>query len=342
MVENDLNKKQFLTTNQLTFFAVLWFVLIFGALVTIASLLDLQISIFLTKGTLIQGQYFSTSQFGLFFETMGSAPIWVLGAIAAIIFLWNAARGKNKPLSIILPIILAVLSVLLLYFFYEGMLGYMFEKVDAENYTKVPYVIAIAVFMSAITAGLIILAFKFVKPETAKILMKFALVIVCTAVFYLLIDIIKSPVGRIRFRTMNAIGDSNFYNFTDWWVINGKRAVPNLPSDNCKSFPSGHTFSAGVIYSLICLPYLLPSLNRRWIKITLLAGTIVYTGVVGVSRIVVGAHFMSDVLFGGTIAFLAAMLFKEIFVDKCKHFIALKNIKKKEKVDEEETVEEVK
>ena len=41
-----------------------------------------------------------------------------------------------------------------------------------------------------------------------------------------------------------------------------------------------------------------------------------FTGIVAVSRMVVGAHFFSDVLMGGTISFLSVMLFREIFILK--------------------------
>ena len=36
--------------------------------------------------------------------------------------------------------------------------------------------------------------------------------------------------------------------------------------------------------------------------------TIAFTGYIAVSRIVVGAHFFSDVLFGGTIIYLSVFL----------------------------------
>lgn len=44
---------------------------------------------------------------------------------------------------------------------------------------------------------------------------------------------------------------------------------------------------------------------------------------VAISRIVVGAHYMSDVTFGGTIAFLCFVIAREIFICKGSHFFAL-------------------
>ncbi|MDD4839714.1 MAG: phosphatase PAP2 family protein [Clostridia bacterium] len=325
-----LNKP--ITRNTKTFFASIWFILIFGTLLTLASFFDLQISKIMTAGTLPDGQYFSTNQFGLFFETIGSAPIWIMSAIATTIFFWNVVRELKHGIKIPVAILLAILVVAILYFFFSDIFKYVLEKVDAKEYADTIYVMAIKILLATIFGGMLILLWKNIKPETTKILIKWAIVILCVAAFYLLINFLKGPIGRVRFRAMNAIGDNVAYaNFTNWWVINGDRAIFGLPSDACKSFPSGHTFSAGVIYTLICLPHLIPSMNKLWTKIAIWSGCIVYTGAVAISRIVVGAHFFSDVLFGGTIAFLATILFREIFVDKCAHFIALKELSFKSK-----------
>ena len=49
----------------------------------------------------------------------------------------------------------------------------------------------------------------------------------------------------------------------------------------------------------------------------------VITMLVAISRIVVGAHYMSDVTFGGTFAFVSFIIMREIFICKGSHFFAL-------------------
>jgi hypothetical protein len=92
-----------------------------------------------------------------------------------------------------------------------------------------------------------------------------------------------------------------------------------------------------MIYTLLCLPYLLEKFNTRAWKIALWIITVGFTGIVAVSRIVVGAHYMSDVLFGGTIAFLAVMLSREVFICKFSH---IKCFKKQEIVESSVGIEE--
>ena len=72
-------------------------------------------------------------------------------------------------------------------------------------------------------------------------------------------------------------------------------------------------------YALIMLPDILKMKNKP-LRALCWVFPVLFTGVVAVSRIVVGAHYFSDVLFGGTIAFLSTMLAREIVVFRFSHF----------------------
>ena len=94
-------------------------------------------------------------------------------------------------------------------------------------------------------------------------------------------------------------------------------------SDAFKSFPSGHTCSAAMSYVLIMLPDAIDFKHKKAAKAICWICPIVITGLVATSRIVAGAHYMSDVTFGGTIGFLCMLLAREIFVCRGSHFFAL-------------------
>ena len=63
--------------------------------------------------------------------------------------------------------------------------------------------------------------------------------------------------------------------------------------------------------------------DKKWTRPVIYAVTIAFTGIVAISRIAAGAHYMSDVLFGGTLSFLFMMIGREIFIFKGAHFKAL-------------------
>lgn len=307
------------------------FAVIFSALTVIASFYDLEISKILTKNALRPGEYISYNGFGLFFEAIGSAPIFAMVSIGAAVWFWWAMRRKKYWLCALM----AVASVVGLFLVFNEIFNYVCEAMAADvshelggiavsgEFSGKLYLKFVSAVLALISAGLLLAAWKHIKPENNDKLFKWFFVIIGVAACYLIINFVKGPVGRMRFRAMNAIGDTNFSNYTDWWVSNGKRSVAGLPSDSCKSFPSGHTFSAAVIYTVICLPDMLEGWNKKWIKCALWGGAITYTGLVAISRIVVGAHFMSDVLFGGTISFLAMLLMRELIIFKGAHLKAV-------------------
>lgn len=90
------------------------------------------------------------------------------------------------------------------------------------------------------------------------------------------------------------------------------RARPVLPDPVAVargfSFPSGHSQSAVVGYSLLVLIFL-PLLHRRWLRIGAVTAAIVLTLAIGFSRVALGVHFVSDVLAGFVLgaAWVAAM-----------------------------------
>ncbi|MBR1747882.1 MAG: phosphatase PAP2 family protein [Clostridia bacterium] len=304
------------------------FAVVFAALVVVATFCDLEISKILTKNALPTGAYFSTSGFGLFFEAMGSAPIYLMGSVAGIIFFWWGVRKEQKWLKILAPIVGAIAAVAGAYLFVNDAFKYVGEQFLVAGGLKKFYVKVISAVIALFIAAPSVVAWGRIKPEQNEKFIKWVLVILCTLAIYLIVHFIKTPIGRVRFRTMNYLGDSDYSYFTKWYVINGKRNLVESVDgvaikDSCKSFPSGHTFSAGMIYTLICLPDLIESWNKKWVKGVVYGGTVAFTAVVAISRILVGAHYMSDVLFGGTMAFAGTMIFREIFLFKGEHLKAL-------------------
>jgi len=150
----------------------------------------------------------------------------------------------------------------------------------------------------------------------------------------------KYPAGR--FRAINSdlgqtlINDeaSGVKGYTAWYVTNGQPSQAILDSfkytygvkDAFKSFPSGHTCSAGTVYALIMIPTLFGYTGKKEKRAATVACwvvPIVYTALVAISRIMVGAHYMSDVTFGCTLAFVCMIISWEIFICKGSHFFAL-------------------
>lgn len=291
------------------------FLLVFIGLLLVGTFYDLEISNLLASGGLDTGAYYSTNVFGRFLEYFGSWPIFIFGIFACLVFMhkiYNRAN-KTKYLAILLVLINVVVA-------YKG-LSDTFEYICENHYIEHIYESSLTKIilwgLSILIIMVLIFFYRKVDIEKNDKLFNFALVILFTCLFYVFIEVIKGPMGRMRFRAMNLVGDFNY--FTNWYEISDAKELvfatgAIVPNDGFKSFPSGHTFAAGVSYVLICMPYIFKKFDtKKWHIIWYLI-PICFTGLVGLSRIVVGAHFLSDVVVGGTIAYIAAELFKYLFI----------------------------
>ena len=146
-------------------------------------------------------------------------------------------------------------------------------------------------------ALVLLLAFRFISvPEPLRkplICMAVIALAVC-AVESGLITLMKEVWGRVRFRDL----DGAYSQFTAWYHPNGVNGN--------RSFPSGHTGSAGMSYLLMLLPFVSDFWRRHrhlafWLAFC-------YTTAVAFTRLVMGAHYLSDVTVGGTIAFSCVLI----------------------------------
>lgn len=296
----------------------LLFIVVFAILLVLASVFDLQISHLLASNDLAQSTYYSTNIFGRFFEYIGSFPIFVFGAFACLVLMHYFYKYKSygKYLSLLMIVILVVVFEYLIH----DTLKYIFRNHNIEEFLD-NIVLTISVWVISFLISVIcIILYRKVDYEKNKKLIRYSIVIALTCSFYLIVSLIKGPIGRMRYRAMNLINDFSY--FTPWYQVSeAKNMLQNvdIPSDGFKSFPSGHTFSAGVSYVLICLPYVYEKFNNRKWKIIWYIIPVLYTGIVALSRIVVGAHYFSDVLIGGSLAYIGAELFKYIFLVRNKN-----------------------
>ena len=106
---------------------------------------------------------------------------------------------------------------------------------------------------------------------------------------FLMVSGIKILWGRPRFYSLS--GDYSGY--TNYLTINGPSN--SIFSNDYRSFPSGHTNSAACI---LVVPFIVSRIcSNKYVKIIITIFCCTYALLVGISRIVVGAHYASDVLF---------------------------------------------
>lgn len=338
-----------LSTRSKTIIAVLMFVVVFTALILVATFFDFQVSQILTKNALPEGEYYADDFFGVLFECIGSIPIYLFAAFVCCVVFWVCLKvWKKKPYNVIVAIIFAVGSVVAFTIAVSDALGYIFDHVfarlnpnDFESVDELYHSLSVGgveVAFGILLSALALLATKHFNEDTLKKLFKVCITAtVAVVVANVLIMIVKGPVGRMRFRAINTalgegyIASGDVAGYTRWYIANGQPSDKVLKAfelryavtDAFKSFPSGHTCAAATTYMLILLPDVIDFKHKKGAKIACWIIPIAFTMLVAISRIVVGAHYMSDVTMGGTLAFVCMMIAREVFICKGSHFFAV-------------------
>lgn len=332
-----------------TIIALCLFAVLFVSLVLVATYCDFQVSKILTKNALKPGEYLANDLFGVVGEAVGTSPIYILLSLCTAILCWYFAKCfDKKKWAIALAVIFAFVGTVAWWYYIKDIMKYVIEHAANEigaagaavyEYCHNGAVVASQVLVALTIQALTVLALRPLKAETLKRLVWWVVAALAACVLAnIIILLVKDPVGRMRFRAINSNVGQHLINaglvqgYTPWYVRNGQpdEAIINSfiaeypgASDAFKSFPSGHTCAAGMSYALIMLPDVVDFKHKKAGKIACWVTPIVITMLVAISRIVVGAHYMSDVTFGGTIAFVSFIIMREIFVCKGSHFFAL-------------------
>jgi len=125
------------------------------------------------------------------------------------------------------------------------------------------------------------------------------------------IPTLKDNMHRPRFRTVST-GVVEFHN---WWqpCTNYKELMEthNIESDNFKSYPSGHTAEASILFVIITfLPLAHHKFDKLQLPLFIGAGALVL--LVAFARILAAAHYLSDVATGATVVLIFLFIANEV------------------------------
>ena len=249
--------------------------------------------------------------FGLFMSAIGTIPGYMIlavlgGGMFTIAF-------KNKEYKLIWKIILYVAAVALFIFpiYYAGREFFGPNGFYDEKKVWVGYLIALP-----IASGCGYLGYEITRKSTTPYLW---LIYAILAFFIFMslvpgVSLLKAIFHRPRFRTLTLFDDINFHN---WWerCANYKdlMAAHDILSEEFKSFPSGHAGASAVFMLGVSI---LPIVDNKFKKVQL---PLFYVGLcwtlfVSFTRILVGAHFLSDVSMGGLLTSVFMLINNEVII----------------------------
>lgn len=273
----------------------------FIALLCIATVFDFNISKKIAD--LKPGQYQSTNLFGRVFETIGEMPVYLITIFASSIFSTYFFRKGKRIKFIIVAIFFEIISFFMGYFAFSRIFKYLNSHYDfaalLDDSAKIAYALLSGILLYFVN----IISKKYDDDFVNSLLPWAALTLAVVTLSQFLTQIcIKIPASRYRFCTMNALGD--FSHYTKWFDFNGKLTptsemiAAGIAKDGLRSFPSGHTCAAATLITLTALPLFYEKTNNKKYKI--ISSVIIFAYVITVmfTRILMGKHFLSDVLIG--------------------------------------------
>lgn len=222
------------------------------------------------------------SSWAIFLENYGMIPGLIV-ILSGVYIYYSHIKQRSDVWSYVQKVIFFLVSSGLIFYLFEILL----DKIVINN---------LIVFLSVAFSISLIIFIVLHQIEQVKnpITIKYSRVVVGMTLFgYVIgIQVVKYLWGRIRFREL----DAAFSNFTPWYCPQGITGFD--------SFPSGHAATGFMLLSLM----ILLNNKKQWIK-NLALSIIIFWGVLlASSRVVIGAHYASDVLFGSFFIILTFIL----------------------------------
>lgn len=229
----------------------------------------------------------SSSLFGRFVEAAGELPFELTASVAGVMLV-RSARPDSKASRW-----LAALGVLI----NVGLIGY--EIIGSLRVGgKLIAVQLVLTFVLVIAANII--AYRLTRDTDPDDFTRWALMVLAVWVVQaIILNVIVKPLwSRPRMRVIEVTPGLNFQ---PWWVIGNpdkwSYIAAGVIKDGFKSFASGHTAHAAIGLMLAGLPAaaFTEKLSLRRVVFWVAA---VVAALVAFGRIVIGAHFLSDVSCG--------------------------------------------
>lgn len=263
---------------------------LYGAIIVAAVLLALGS---FADYPLSSALYNASNPFAMFFAAYGAIPA-PLGCVAAGT-LFVCGRSREKAVTGAVQTAGGVLLLLA----GAGLVCFL-----PAVYLPVSPALLAAVGL-VLSAATVLLTRRLARGADRAVIHRVALAILLVILCELaVVNLIKVCWGRPRMRLVASHPEAYFF---PWWrrgtALKEPLLAAGVAADEFKSFPSAHTANAATMLLLGLAPCLNPRLRRC--QRALVAFGFGWTAVVALSRIMLGAHYLTDTAVGFLIGFLS-------------------------------------
>jgi membrane-associated phospholipid phosphatase len=220
-------------------------------------------------------------------EKYGEIPGLIVALIGIHIYIVTIKASSNIKTILITGFLLTVGSLVTIYILWLGALGISNQTIFFNSNRNIFFLIAI--FSNILISYLFRKRYKFSKKSVLFSRVSFKMFFYGNIIFVFLLKILW---GRIRFRDLS----QDYSDFTTWYIPNG--------INGNQSFPSGHAAMGFMLLALFIF------LGNKSLLIRIILKGLIFSWAIAVSisRVVVGAHYTSDIVFGSFIMIISYLL----------------------------------
>lgn len=283
----------------------------------VGSVCDLQIA----KGMYWEGNYFSR-----IFAALSSLPVGIVfGYFAGSLFRMGLTKFCKKTYqNILLYVIAIVVFIAGLYF-----IGRTFTDYHGFNLDKISKILAFPFGLIFVGPGAFLGYYLYPKMDHNHLIRNYLFVAITLLLVIGLAYILKVAIPRMRYTSINQFGDQYY---APWYSTNSYigefiKSHPNIEKEELRSFPSGHTATAFMTsFILTSLSLFFPKFKGK--EAMLFNVGFVFTLIIALSRMLFGAHYLSDTMFACILCIAIFFIANEIRLRKFKDKIITQEIQR--------------
>ena len=269
-----------------------WFTLAIIAILAVLAIGDIDYSI--SKHMINR-----KSLFGEFFNILGEIPA-NLGLLIGTTILYGASKRETLVQKILKGILSIPFMLLFSLLTVLGSIRYIYEFSES-GMPKTAF--ALGILLGLLLFGYAIsFTFRWDRAKFLKWRNQGGLLIVLVVAEILVVNVLKIIWARPRMRSISSVAE-----FKHWYELNGP-----MNSEEFKSFPSGHTANAFVMLAYTMFIPLDKAKTIRWLT----SFAVIWGVCTAISRVILGAHFLSDVFVGGYITILIFYILQRIWIER--------------------------
>jgi membrane-associated phospholipid phosphatase len=227
-----------------------------------------------------------------FLEKFGMIP-GMLVILSGIYIYYSTIKQKSDVWSYVQKVVFFITST--------GLILYLFDIIISNTLNEGFVINHLMTFLiiTFLISLVIFIFLQFKKEIQNTIAIKYSRFVIGMTFFgyVIFIQVVKYLWGRVRFREL----DSAFSQFTPWYLPQGITGFD--------SFPSGHAAMGWILLALL----ILLANKKLWLKYSVFTIVFLWGITLALSRVVIGAHYASDVLFGSFFIIMTFIIFYRRF-----------------------------